>query len=166
MPIISPHGHTEARWFAQNAPFPNPTELLIIPDHYIFRMLYSQGIPLENLGIPTRDGTPVETDHRKIWQLVCDHWHLFRGTPTGAWLRDELHEVFNLDLPLNGENAQPIYDAVSAKLKTPEFRPRHLFEQFNVEVLATTDAASDSLTHHQAIRDSGWKGRVIPTFRP
>ena len=66
LPIVSPHGHTEPAWFSENAAFPDPTGLILIPDHYIFRMLYSQGIPLENLGIPTRDGTAVETDHRKM----------------------------------------------------------------------------------------------------
>ncbi|MBA3875239.1 MAG: glucuronate isomerase, partial [Anaerolineae bacterium] len=167
LPLICPHGHVDPRLLADpNYDFGTPVDLFIIPDHYIFRMLYSQGVRLESLAVPTRDSTPVETDHRKIWQTVGDHWYLFRGTPTGAWLRDELYEVFKIDLPLNSQTAQTIYDAVAEKLKTPEFRPRHLFEQFNVEVLATTDAASDSLSHHQALRDSGWKGRVIPTFRP
>jgi glucuronate isomerase len=167
LPLICPHGHVDPRLLADpDYDFGTPVDLFIIPDHYIFRMLYSQGLHLENLGIPTRDGTWVEIDHRKIWQIVCDHWYLFRGTPTGAWLRDELREVFNIELPLNGENARPIYDAVLEKLKTLEFRPRHLFGQFNVEALATTDAASDPLIHHQAIQESGWKGKVIPTFRP
>ncbi len=167
LPLICPHGHVDPRVLADpNYDFGTPVDLFIIPDHYIFRMLYSQGISLESLAIPTLDGTPVETDHRKVWQLVCDHWYLFRGTPTGAWVRDELNNVFDISLPLNGENAQAIYDSVAEKLKTPAFRPRSLFEQFKVEALATTDAASDSLVHHQALLDSGWQGRVIPTFRP
>jgi glucuronate isomerase len=167
LPLICPHGHVDPRLLADpNYDFGTPVDLFIIPDHYIFRMLYSQGIPLENLGIPTRDGSLTGTDHRKIWQLVCDHWYLFRGTPTGAWLRDELHEVFKIELSLNTETAQTIYDAVLEKLKTPEFRPRRLFEQFKVEALATTDAATDNLSHHQTIKESGWSGRVIPTFRP
>ncbi len=167
LPLICPHGHVPPRLFADpDYRFGSPVDLLIIPDHYIFRMLYSQGIALESLGIPRRDGTRVETDHRKIWQLVCDHWHLFRGTPTGIWLRDELRDVFGIDEKLNGANAKSIYDAIDARLNSAEFRPRALFERFNIEVLATTDAATDTLEHHQAIRASGWKGRVIPTFRP
>ncbi len=167
LPLICPHGHVDPRLFADpDYQFGSPVDLLIIPDHYIFRMLYSQGIKLEALGIPRVDGGAVEADHRRIWQTVCDHWHLFRGTPTGVWLRDELRGVFAIDIKINGENAQPIYEALSAKLAQPEFRPQALFERFNIEVLATTDAATDALTYHQTIRDSGWRGRVIPTFRP
>jgi glucuronate isomerase len=121
---------------------------------------------LESLGILRTDGGSVETDHRKIWQTVCDSWHLFRGTPTGMWLRDELADVFGITLKMNSQNAQAIYDAIAEKLTQPEFRPRALFERFNIEVLATTDAATDPLTHHKAIRESGWSGRVVPTFRP
>ncbi len=167
LPLICPHGHVDPRLFADpDYRFGTPVDLLIIPDHYIFRMLYSQGIPLENLGIPRRDGGAVETDHRKIWQTVCDHWYLFRGTPTGMWLRDELRDVFGVEQKINSANAQTIYDAIADKLDNAEFRPRQLFERFNIEVLATTDPATDRLEHHQAIRSSGWLGRVIPTFRP
>ncbi len=167
LPLICPHGHVDPRLLADpDYRFGTPVDLLIIPDHYIFRMLYAQGIPLETLGIPRRDGEAVERDHRKIWQTVCDHWHLFRGTPTGLWIRDELRDVFGIEAKLNGANAQAIYDALAAKLEQPEFRPRALFERFNIEVLATTDAATDTLSYHRALRESGWGGRVIPTFRP
>ncbi len=183
LPLVCPHGHVDPRLFADpNYRFGSPVDLLIIPDHYIFRMLYSQGITLESLGIPRKSGSAaetlpkvgddpivyghVETDHRKIWQTVCDHWYLFRGTPTGVWLRDELRGVFGIEQKINGANAQSIYDAIAAKLETSEFQPRRLFERFNIEVLATTDAATDSLQYHEAIGASGWAGRVIPTFRP
>ncbi|GLC23747.1 uronate isomerase [Roseisolibacter agri] len=166
LPLVCPHGHVEPALLAENAPFPEPTALLLIPDHYIFRMLYSQGVPLEDLGIPTRDGTPVEGDPRRIWQRFAEHWHLFRGTPTRAWLDHELHEVFGVRTKLSGDTAQAIYDEIAERLQSPEYRPRALFERFNIELLATTDAASDSLEHHRTIRESGWKGRVIPTFRP
>jgi len=89
LPIISPHGHVNPVIFADNQPFPNPAELVIIPDHYIFRMLYSQGITLESLGIPRIDEEPVETDLRKIWQIFCENFYLFSGTPTGVWLNHE-----------------------------------------------------------------------------
>jgi glucuronate isomerase len=167
LPLVCPHGHVDPRIFADpKYQFGSPVDLLIIPDHYIFRLMYSQGISMESLGIPRRGGVPVETDHRKIWQTVCDHWYLFRGTPTGIWLRDELRDVFGIDQKLNSANAQSIYDQLSEKLASDDFRPRRLFERFNIEVLATTDAATDSLSYHQTIRDSGWAGRVIPTFRP
>lgn len=167
LPLISPHGHVDPRLLADdNASFGTPAELLIIPDHYVFRMLYSQGIPLENLGIPRRDGGSVEKDHRRIWQIFAEHFFLFRGTPTGVWLADELNSVFGVEEKLTGKTAQFIYDQIEAKLKLPEFRPRSLFKRFNLEVMTTTDAATDPLTHHQAIRESGWDGNVRPTFRP
>jgi len=166
LPIISPHGHVDPKLFAANESFPDPTELIIMPDHYIYRMLYSQGIKLEALGVPTRDGSPVETDHRKIWQLFAEHFYLFAGTPTGAWLAHEFVEVFGVIEKLNGANALQIYDYIQKKLAAPEFLPRALFERFNIEALSTTDAASDSLSHHKKVKASGWKGRVIPCFRP
>ena len=144
LPLICPHGHVDPRLFADpDYQFGSPVDLLIIPDHYVFRMLYSQGISLDSLGIPRSDGAVATTDHRAIWQLVCDHWHLFRATPTGIWLRDELAEVFDIKLKLNSANAMAIYDALVEKLERPEFRPRALYDRFNIEALATTDAATD-----------------------
>ncbi len=166
LPIISPHGHVEAKLLADNQPFPDPTELIIIPDHYIFRMLYSQGIPLESLGIPTVDGTPVEKDHRKIWQIFADNFYLFAGTPTGVWLNHELAEIFGIDEKLDSKSAMEIYDRIVEKLKTKDFLPKTLFEKFNIEVLTTTDSPSDPLTYHGKLKESGWKRRVIPCLRP
>jgi len=167
LPLVCPHGHVDPRLFADpNFDFGTPTDLLLIPDHYILRMLYSQGIALERLGVPTADGSSVETDHRKIWQTFGDNFYLFRGTPTGMWLTQELYSVFGVEDKLTSESAQLIYDHIASCLSKPEFKPRKLFEKFNIEVLATTDAASDSLEHHNAIRESGWSGRVVPTFRP
>lgn len=167
LPIVSPHGHVDPALFVdEGASFGTPTELLIIPDHYVFRMLYSQGIPMESLGIPRKDGGPVETDHRKIWQIFAENFYLFRGTPSGAWLTAELVDVFDISQKLDGDSAQEIYDQIAEKLEQPEFRPRALFERFNIEILCTTDAATDSLDSHQRIRASGWGGDIRPTFRP
>jgi len=167
LPLVCPHGHADPGLLAdEDASFGTPADLLIIPDHYVFRMLYSQGIPLESLGLPPIDGGPVEQDHRVIWQTFADNFHLFRGTPTGAWLAHELQIVFGIEEKLSGATAQLIYDQLTDKLAAPEFRPRALFQRFNIEVLCTTDAATDSLIHHQAIRDSDWGGDVRPTFRP
>lgn len=166
MPLICPHGHVDPKLLAQNSPFPDPTELIIIPDHYVFRMLYSQGVELGAMGIARRDGGPVETDHRKIWQTFAQNYHLFRGTPTRSWLDQEFAEVFGVEVVLNAETGMAIYDQIAAKLALPDYLPRALFDRFNIEVLSTTDAATDRLEHHQAIRDSGWDGKVVPTFRP
>jgi glucuronate isomerase len=163
LPYVCPHGHVDPRLFAdEQATFGSPADLLIIPDHYVFRMLYSQGIPLAALGVPKGSGEP---DHRKIWQVFAENFYLFRGTPTGAWLAFVLAEVFGIEKKLTGATAQDIYDQLAEKLESPEFRPRTLFKRFNIEVLCTTDFATDPLTYHQAIRASGWDGDIRPTFR-
>ena len=169
LPILSPHGHTDPRWLAENKAFPNPTALLVQPDHYIFRMLYSQGISLESLGIPgsgPQEDRTLETDPRAAWRIFARNYFLFRGTPTRLWLDYVFSTLFGLEERLSGENADVFYDVIAGKLNQSEFLPRSLFERFNIEVLATTDAAVDTLEHHRAIKASGWKGRVVPTFRP
>jgi len=166
LPIISPHGHTDPSWFADNQPFGNPADLLIKPDHYVFRMLYSQGVPLESLGIPGREGTPAETDPRAIWQRLAENYHLFRGTPSRMWLDTVFHDVFELDVALDASTAELYYERIDSYLKKPEFLPRSLFERFNIEVIATTESPLDDLRHHQKILDSGWGGRIITAYRP
>jgi len=162
LPIISPHGHADPRWFADNEPFPDPAQVFVVPDHYIYRMLYSQGVPLEQIGI----GSTSLEDPRRVWRIFAKHYYLFRGTPTRLWLDFAFQELFGLEARLNPENADRYYDTIMEKLKTPEFRPRALFERFRLEVLATTDSPLDSLSYHKAIRASGFNGRIIPTFRP
>ncbi len=166
LPILSPHGHTDPRWFAYNEAFPDPATLFVVPDHYIFRMLYSQGVPLEKLGIPRIDGGSVETNPRAIWKLFAEHWHLFRGTPTRLWLDHAFATLFDIHETLVPENADRLYDRIAERLEQPSYRPRALFERFNIEAIATTESALDPLEHHEAIRQSGWTGRVITTYRP
>lgn len=165
LPIISPHGHTDPAWFATDAPFANPTELLLAPDHYVFRMLYSQGLDLDALGVPSRAG-PSQADPRAAWRLFAQHFHLFRGTPSAYWLNHTFATVFGLDRRLDAASADHYYDTIDAALKTPALRPRRLFERFRIEVLATTESPTDPLAHHAAIRASGWPGRVITAYRP
>ena len=158
LPIISPHGHVDPRLFADpDATFGSPADLFIIPDHYVTRMLYSQGIPMESL---------LRGDHRQIWRTFCENFHLFRGTPSGIWLTHELSEVFGVDEKPSVANADELFDTLSEKLSSPEYSPRQLFERFKIDVLCTTDAATDTLEHHQIIRESGWDGDIRPTFRP
>jgi glucuronate isomerase len=166
LPIVSPHGHTDPAWFAGNAPFASATELLLLPDHYVFRMLYSQGVPLDALGIARRDGSRAPVDPRAAWRLFAQHFHLFRGTPSSLWLNHVFHDVFGLRVRLDAGSADLYYDTITAALQTPAFRPRALFERFNIEVIATTEGPLDPLAHHQAIRGSGWQGRVITAYRP
>ncbi len=170
LPIVSPHGHTDPRWFADDMPFANAAGLFITPDHYVFRMLYSQGVRLEDLGIPASiDGggaVAAETDTRRIWRTFAANYHLFRGTPTRTWLDHAFLTVFGIDERLTPESADRYFDRINACLAEPEFRPRALFERFNIEVMATTESPLDTLMHHQKIRASGWTGRVVTAYRP
>lgn len=166
LPILSPHGHCDPKWFAQNTRFSNPADLFVVPDHYIFRMLVSQGVPMADLGIPRVDGGPVEQDPRKIWQRFAASSHLLRGTPSALWLDHAFEHVFGVDQVLNAQTADAIYDRIEAQLATEAFLPRALFDRFRIEVLATTEGPLDDLRWHQGIADSGWNGRVITTYRP
>ncbi|WP_114226798.1 MULTISPECIES: glucuronate isomerase [Sphingomonas] len=165
LPIVSPHGHTDPKWFADDQPWRNATELLLAPDHYIFRMLYSQGVSLEALGVPSREGAPA-TDPRAAWRTFAGHYHLFRGTPSRLWLDHSFATVLGFDVQLEEATADHYYDRIEELLATPDFRPRALFDRFGIEVLATTEGAEADLSAHHAIRASGWPGRVITTYRP
>mgnify|MGYP000031078820 CR=1 FL=1 len=166
LPIISPHGHNDPRWFADDRPFADPASLFVIPDHYILRMLYAQGVPLEQLGVQRVDRRPVETDPPAIWRVFAAHWHLFRGTPTRLWLDHAFSTLFDINEPLSAGNADRVYDHIAERLAEPAYRPRTLFKRFNIEVIATTESALDPLDAHKCIRQSGWDGRVVTTYRP
>ncbi|MCA0962395.1 glucuronate isomerase [Salipiger bermudensis] len=161
-PIISPHGHTDPRWWGENPAFSDPAALFVTPDHYLTRMLTSQGVPFEALGI----GAGAETDPRTIWRTFAEHYHLFRGTPSRLWVDHALSEVFGVTQRLSPETADVAYDAIAEKLALPEFRPRALYDRLGIEVIATTDSALDDLEQHRKAQASGWTGRVVPTYRP
>ncbi|MGO4909436.1 glucuronate isomerase [Pseudorhodobacter sp. W20_MBD10_FR17] len=166
LPIISPHGHTDPRWFAENEAFPDPAQLFVTPDHYVFRMLHSQGIPLEAMGVPRVDGGTVEQDPRKIWRLFAENFYLFRGTPSRIWVDHAFQEVFGVTQRFSATTADAIYDHIADCLTRPEFRPRALFERFKIEAISTTESALDDLRWHKMIRDSGWSGKVVTAYRP
>ena len=161
LPIISPHGHTDPEWFATNAPFGNAAELLLVPDHYLFRMLYSQGVRLEDLGVGSEQADP-----RAAWRILAENFHLFRGTPSRMWLDWVFAEAFGIDVRLDGDTADLYFDTITDALQLDGFRPRALFDRFGIELLATTESPLDSLEHHRAIRSSKWQGRVITAYRP
>ncbi|MBC6982667.1 glucuronate isomerase [Caulobacter sp. 17J80-11] len=165
LPIISPHGHTDPSWFSENESFGNAADLLLAPDHYLYRMLYSQGVPLEQLRVPSKRG-PSGADPREAWRLFASNMKLFRGTPSWLWLNYVFAEVFGFEIALDEATADLYFDTIGEKLATDAFRPRALFERFNIEALATTEGPQESLKHHHAIRDSGWGGKVITAYRP
>ena len=166
LPIVSPHGHTDPRWFADDEPFTDASALFITPDHYVFRMLYSQGIALEDLGIPRVDGG-ADRDRR-----AQDLAHVRRALSpvprhaVAAVARPRVRHAVRHRPRLDATTADWYFDHINDRLRRPEFRPRALFERFNIEVIATTESPLDQLTHHRKIRDSGWGGRVITAYRP
>jgi glucuronate isomerase len=165
LPIVSPHGHTEPSWFAGDKPFEDASSLLVIPDHYLFRMLHSVGVPLDELGVPRLDSKPVASG-RAIWRTFAAHYHLFRGTPSSLWVDHAMSAVLGCEEPLTPENADALYDHINAQLALPEFRPRALHKRFGIETIATTEGALDPLVHHQKLAQDGWIGRVRTTYRP
>jgi glucuronate isomerase len=175
LPLISPHGHVDPAILADDAPFSDPARLIVVPDHYVTRMLLSQGIPPSKLGVATLPGADpeieVETDGREIWRRFAANWHLFRGTPSRMWLERVLSDVFDVPALRAGGtagwgNADEVYDAIAERLSKPDFRPRALFERFNIEVLATTEYPLDKLESHARLRADGWGEKVVTTFRP
>ena len=166
LPIISPHGHTDPSWFSLNNHFSDATSLLLVPDHYLFRMLYSQGHSMESLGVPRIDGGPVETDMRKIWHVLAANYHLYRGTPSSLWMDHVFYEVFGLTERFSATTADMFYDKINSDLQTDAYRPRALLDRFNIELIATTEGAIDELQHHRAIAGTPWAKRVVTTFRP
>ncbi|QEO14467.1 glucuronate isomerase [Agromyces intestinalis] len=180
LPIVSMHGHVDARLLADDLPFTDPASLLVTPDHYLVRMLVSQSTSpgaIRDAGVRSNGSLGVgganargddlpEGDPREIWRRFCAGWPAFRGTPTRFWLEHVLAEVFEAPVPPSLETSDLLYDHVSERLTSAEYRPRALFERFGIERLATTDAASDPLTAHARLADDGWGDRVIPTFRP
>ncbi|MCB2177970.1 MAG: glucuronate isomerase [Actinomycetales bacterium] len=166
LPVVSMHGHVEAEVFARDEPFSDPARLLVVPDHYVVRMLVSQGVPHDALGVPRSDGVAVESDPREIWRTFAAHWHLFRGTPSRFWLEHVLIEIFGVEQRLSAETADAAYDTIAGRLATPEFRPLALLNRFDIELIATTDSAESDLGHHASLASRGWGDRIVPTFRP
>lgn len=166
LPLICMHGHVDAAVLAGNTPFADPAHLLVVPDHYVTRMMVSQGVPAEALGVPRRDGGPVETDSRAIWRTFCAHWKYYRGTPSRYWLEHELVEVFGVDVVPSAETADAIYDRIAARIAEPDFRPQQLLDRFGIELISTTDPATSDLRHHARLAEQGLGERVVPTLRP
>ena len=166
LPIVSPHGHCDPSWFSENKRFPDPAQLFVVPDHYIFRMLVSQGFKLHDLGVQTLDGSITENDPQKIWKTFSENYYLFRGTPTAMWLDYSFEKVFGITELLTPITSDFYYSQIEEKLSQAEYLPQALFEKFNIEVLSTTDSAISDLSPHITIKESSWSGRIIPTYRP
>lgn len=159
LPVVSPHGHIDVALFSDpDARLDPPGRLLVTRDHYVVRMLYSQGIPLEQLGLGAGGA-----DDRAVWQVLADNIHLFELTPSGLWLRETLANVFGVEEPLSSGSATAVYERLEEQLASPDFAPLALLDRYGVECLSTTDAAESSLAEHRALAPGF---RIRPTFRP
>ena len=166
LPIISPHGHCDPSWFSVNKRFPDPAQLFVVPDHYVLRMLVSQGLTLSELGVNYMDGSNFEKDPKEIWKKFSENYYLFRGTPTAMWLDYSFENVFGIKVPLTPATSDFYYSQIEEKLSQPQYLPQALFDRFNIEVLSTTDSAISNLSQHNDMKNSTWDGRIIPTYRP
>ena len=165
LPITSPHGHVDPTILLDDVPFRDPAELFVTPDHYVTRLLHASGVGLDTLGVG--QGPLPEPAAREAWRQLCSHWDAFRATPVRYWLESELAEIFDVVVRPSAATADAIYDQVAERLTKDAYRPRALYDRFNICVLATTDDPCDDLSAHAAlVADPTWSGRVIPTFRP
>ena len=168
LPIVSPHGHVPpgAAGRSQRAALARRPTCSSSPITTSSACSTARACALEDLGVPTRDGTPVETDHRRIWQRFAEHFHLFRGTPTGLWLADELINVFGVEERLNG-------DERPADLRPPggAAGPPGVHAARAVRALqhrrcsAPPTPRPTRWTHHRRLRADGLR-YIRPTFRP
>ena len=167
LPIISPHGHCDPRWFAENARFPNPAELFVVPDHYVFRMLASQGVHLSDLGVPRSDGGPTETDPRAIWRRFAENFHLFRATAVRDVAEPFLRACVRPDHALVGGHRRCLLRPYRGQgwPMTP-FAHAPCLSASTSRRWPPPKRALDDLRWHHQMRDSGWQGRVVTTYRP
>lgn len=164
-PVLSPHGHVDARMLLDDEPFADPVSLLVTPDHYVTRLLHADGVDLDRLGVGR--GPLEEGEARQVWRLLCERWHRLAGTAVRLWMESTLAELFGVSVRPSAETADTVYDTIAERLVDPDFRPRALYERFRIELLATTDDPCDDLSAHAALAaDPSWGGRVVPAFRP
>lgn len=166
LPIVSPHGHCDAQLLGDDSLLGQPAAALVIPDHYLLRMLYSQGVPLSELGLTVAGDTNPARNDLEVWRTFAANYHLFRATPSKAWLDHTISEVFGNELALNATTADEIYAQMDAQLSSDDFRPSALLDRFDVELLATTDGALSTLDAHRRFASGNHATRVVPTFRP
>ncbi|THH34780.1 glucuronate isomerase [Aliishimia ponticola] len=165
LPIVSPHGHTDPSWFAQNPRFEDAASLFLTPDHYVLRMLRSRGLDYDDLGVPRRDGAPVAAP-RAAWKHFAAHYDLFLGTPSRLWIDHALNWGFGIEEPLNEHTADRIFDQIGERLKSDDLRPRSVLDRAGIEVIATTEFALDPLEPQAELEKLGLTQRVRTTYRP
>lgn len=165
LPIVSPHGHTDPAWFAENRNFTDAASLFLTPDHYVLRMLRSQGLSYDALGL-ARKGETANVSGLEAWKLFAANYHLFHGTPSKLWIDHAFHWAFGIAEELNADNAEQLYHTITRRLADADLKPLAVLDRAKVEVIATTEFALDPLTHHHVLKAKGLNTRIRTTYRP
>ena len=158
LPIIDYHCHLNPQEVASDHKFRSITELWLGGDHYKWRALRTNGVA-ENF----ITGDASDWDKFQKWAETMPYC---MRNPLYHWTHLELKTCFGIDKVLNPQTAREIYDECNEKLASPEFSARNLMLHYNVEAVCTTDDPVDSLEYHKQIRESGFKVKVLPTWRP
>lgn len=157
-PIIDYHCHLPPVQIAENKQFKNLTEIWLGGDHYKWRLMRSSGVS-EDLC------TGNQPDQEKL-RAFCRILPMAIGNPMYHWSHLELRRYFGVDLIINEQNADAIWEACNAKIGEPALSARGLMTGSNVKAVCTTDDPIDDLAHHAQIKASGFEVKVLPTFRP
>ena len=158
LPIIDYHCHLSPKEIAEDKRFSNITELWLGGDHYKWRAMRANGVPEHYI---TGDASPWEKFEK--WAETLPYT---LRNPLYHWSHLELKTAFSIDKVLNPSTAREIFDKCNECLQRPEYSARGLMLRYNVETVCTTDDPVDSLEYHRQIRESGFKVKVLPAWRP
>ncbi len=158
MPIIDYHNHLPPDEVAVDKIFENITRVWLNGDHYKWRAMRTNGV---NEKFITGDAD----DREKFRQWAATVPYTLRN-PLYHWTHLELQRYFGISEVLNADSADSIYDQATALLQTKDYSVRGLLEKMNVKLICTTDDPVDDLQYHEQIRNSNWKIKVLPAFRP
>jgi len=158
MPIYDYHCHLPAKEIAEDLQYDNLGEIWLGGDHYKWRAMRTNGVPEEFV-----TGNASWRDKFQKWAETVPQ--TIRN-PLYHWTHLELQRYFGIDTLLGLETADEIYDACTAKLRSPEYSARNLMRKMNVKLVCTTDDPVDSLEYHKQLKAEGFEITVLPTFRP
>jgi glucuronate isomerase len=158
MPIIDYHCHLPPADVAADRHWENLAQLWLAGDHYKWRAMRSNGIDESRI-------TGQATDRDKF-QAFAETMPFLLRNPLFDWAQLELARYFGITMILSPATADAIWEQTTAMLATPGFSARGFMERSCVEVVCTTDDPVDTLEHHAAVRASGFRVRMLPSWRP
>ncbi len=164
LPLVCSGVVADPSWFAENPALPDPAQVFVQSDRQVWAILRGHGVAPGQLGVAD-DGASIAGDPASVWKVFAANYHAFRGTPTRLWHDHAFSTLFGLNERLSADNSDRFYTRVAECLAKPEFRPRALFQRFNIELLSALATPFDSLDPYLAARGS-LKGRLVPTYCP